>query len=73
MSLLDIKNLSVRFGDTTAVPVVDGLDLSVDKGEVLAIVGESGYRRRKKAPPKRGFLCDWCRIEESNPRPSHYE
>ena len=42
MSLLDIKNLSVRFGDATAVPVVDGLDLSVAKGEVLAIVGESG-------------------------------
>ncbi|MGE8498766.1 MAG: ABC transporter ATP-binding protein [Pseudomonas sp.] len=42
MSLLDIKNLSVRFGDANAVPVVDGLDLSVGKGEVLAIVGESG-------------------------------
>ncbi|MBB2495462.1 ABC transporter ATP-binding protein [Aquipseudomonas ullengensis] len=42
MSLLDIRNLSVHFGDATAVPVVDGLDLSVDKGEVLAIVGESG-------------------------------
>ncbi|WP_324731736.1 ABC transporter ATP-binding protein [Pseudomonas paeninsulae] len=42
MSLLDIKNLSVRFGGANAVPVVDGLDLSVDKGEVLAIVGESG-------------------------------
>ncbi|SNS26084.1 ABC transporter ATP-binding protein [Pseudomonas segetis] len=42
MSLLDIKNLSVRFGDANAVPVVDGLDISVDKGEVLAIVGESG-------------------------------
>lgn len=42
MSLLNIKNLSVRFGDANAVPVVDGLDLSVDKGEVLAIVGESG-------------------------------
>nr|WP_288356674.1 ABC transporter ATP-binding protein [uncultured Pseudomonas sp.] len=40
MSLLEIDNLSVRFGD--AVPVVDGLDLKVDKGEVLAIVGESG-------------------------------
>mgnify|MGYP006170652041 CR=1 FL=1 len=42
MSLLQINNLSVRFGDATAVPVVDGLDLSVEKGEVLAIVGESG-------------------------------
>ncbi len=42
MSLLNIKNLSVRFGDANAVPVVDGLDLSVEKGEVLAIVGESG-------------------------------
>ena len=42
MSLLDIKNLSVRFGDATAIPVVDGLDLRVEKGEVLAIVGESG-------------------------------
>ncbi|OWJ94131.1 dipeptide ABC transporter ATP-binding protein DppD [Pseudomonas sp. A46] len=42
MSLLEIRNLSVRFGDADAVPVVDGLDLNVDKGEVLAIVGESG-------------------------------
>ncbi|MDH0287806.1 ATP-binding cassette domain-containing protein, partial [Pseudomonas sp. GD04087] len=42
MSLLDLRNLSVRFGDRNAIPVVDGLDLSVDKGEVLAIVGESG-------------------------------
>ena len=42
MSLLDIRNLSVRFGAADAIPVVDGLNLSVDKGEVLAIVGESG-------------------------------
>ncbi|MFJ3484772.1 ABC transporter ATP-binding protein [Pseudomonas sp. NPDC090202] len=42
MPLLEIKNLNVRFGDANATPVVDGLSLSVDKGEVLAIVGESG-------------------------------
>lgn len=42
MSLLSIKNLSVRFGGRDAVPVVDGLDLTVNAGEVLAIVGESG-------------------------------
>ncbi|MGH8464652.1 MAG: ATP-binding cassette domain-containing protein, partial [Pseudomonas sp.] len=42
MSLLEIKNLNVRFGDASAVPVVDGLDLTVNEGEVLAIVGESG-------------------------------
>lgn len=42
MSLLQINNLNVRFGDANAVPVVDGLDLSVEAGEILAIVGESG-------------------------------
>lgn len=38
-SLLQIQNLSVRFG---AVTVVDGIDLSIQRGETLALVGESG-------------------------------
>ncbi len=37
--LLQIQNLSVRFGGLT---VVDGLDLSLQEGETLALVGESG-------------------------------
>jgi dipeptide transport system ATP-binding protein len=43
MSLLSVKNLSVTF-DTSTGPfkAVDGIDYSVDAGEVLAIVGESG-------------------------------
>ena len=39
MAMLEIDNLSVRFGDFAAV---DGLSLSLDKGEVLGVVGESG-------------------------------
>ena len=43
MALLEIKNLSVGF-DTSAgqFMAVQGIDLSVDDREVLAIVGESG-------------------------------
>lgn len=39
MSLLTIKNLKVHFG---TFPAVDGVDLQVNKGELLGIVGESG-------------------------------
>ncbi|HEV6964155.1 ABC transporter ATP-binding protein [Roseateles sp.] len=39
MSLLTIRNLRVTFG---AFPAVDGVDLTLDKGELLGIVGESG-------------------------------
>ncbi|MBV9868544.1 MAG: ABC transporter ATP-binding protein [Abitibacteriaceae bacterium] len=38
-SLLQVQNLSVRFGTVT---VVDGIDLSINPGETLALVGESG-------------------------------
>ncbi|TIL79990.1 MAG: ABC transporter ATP-binding protein, partial [Mesorhizobium sp.] len=43
MPLLDIKNLTVSF-DTAAGPfmAVQGIDLSIEPREVLAIVGESG-------------------------------
>ncbi len=43
MPLLEIRNLSVTFA-TSAGPfkAVDGVDLDVDAGDVVAIVGESG-------------------------------
>ncbi|MEK1887803.1 MAG: ABC transporter ATP-binding protein [Phyllobacterium sp.] len=43
MALLEIKNLSVGFDTSTGLfMAVQGIDLSVDAREVLAIVGESG-------------------------------
>ena len=43
MSLLDVKNLRVSFATRGGEFVaVDGIDVSVDGDEVMAIVGESG-------------------------------
>jgi dipeptide transport system ATP-binding protein len=43
MALLDIRNLSVSFDTSVGLfKAVEGIDLSVDPREVLAIVGESG-------------------------------
>ena len=43
MPLLEIKNLKLEITtDTQTVTVVDGVALSVDSGEILALVGESG-------------------------------
>lgn len=39
MNILEVKNLRKRFGDTE---VLRGIDLSLKKGEVLAIIGSSG-------------------------------
>jgi dipeptide transport system ATP-binding protein len=43
MPLLEIKNLSVEFPSRSGmVRAVDGVDITLEKGEVLGIVGESG-------------------------------
>src|SRR5258707_15860709 len=43
MALLDIRNLTVSFDTSVGMfHAVQGIDLSVDSREVLAIVGESG-------------------------------
>ncbi|MGD8188998.1 ABC transporter ATP-binding protein [Brevibacillus ginsengisoli] len=42
-SILDIEKLRTHFfTDRGEIPAVDGIDLSINKGEILGIVGESG-------------------------------
>ncbi|WP_115864120.1 ABC transporter ATP-binding protein [Halorussus litoreus] len=43
MNLLETRNLSVEYGtDEGPLRAVDGVDLSVESGEILGVVGESG-------------------------------
>ncbi|MDJ0609898.1 MAG: ABC transporter ATP-binding protein [Kiloniellales bacterium] len=43
MALLEIRNLSVEFATVRgAFRAVDGVDISLDEGELLGVVGESG-------------------------------
>ena len=43
MNLLEINNLSIRFNtDTGVVHAVNGIDISIGKGESLGLVGETG-------------------------------
>ncbi len=43
MPLLEIDDLTIAFqGEAGATPVVEGLDLGLDEGRVLGLVGESG-------------------------------
>ena len=43
MALLEIRNLAVEFATARGVfRAVDGLDLTLDDGDIVGIVGESG-------------------------------
>ncbi|MDF3607467.1 ABC transporter ATP-binding protein [Paracoccus sp. DMF-8] len=59
MPLLNIRNLTVRFATSTgSFTAVDGIDVTVDRGEVLAIVGESGSGKSVSMLAMMGLLPD---------------
>ena len=60
MALLDVRALKVRFGSAA---VVDGLDFRVERGECLAIVGESGCGKSMTALALTRLLARPGRIE----------
>ena len=63
MSLLEIRNLSVQFPTAAGMlKAVDGVDLEVDPGEVVAIVGESGSGKSVSMLAVMGLLPGAARI-----------
>ncbi|MDP9285681.1 MAG: ABC transporter ATP-binding protein [Actinomycetota bacterium] len=63
MSLLDVQDLSVRFDtDDGAVHAVDRLAFSLDAGEVLGIVGESGCGKSVSAMSLLQLLPETARV-----------
>jgi oligopeptide transport system ATP-binding protein len=62
--VLDIRNLSVRLGGSST-PVVDSLSLSVNRGEVLGVAGESGSGKTMTALSLLGLLPAGARAEGS--------
>jgi peptide/nickel transport system ATP-binding protein len=55
-SLLDIRGLRVDFPDTPGSPAIDGMDLTVNRGEIVALVGESGSGKSLTALTVMGLL-----------------
>ena len=63
MALLNIRNLTVKFATAAgSFTAVDGIDVSVDKGEVLAIVGESGSGKSVSMLAVMGLLPDTATV-----------
>lgn len=61
--LLEIRNLSVHFqSGTDQLTAVDGVDLMLDRGETLGIVGESGCGKTVLATSLLGLLPSSARV-----------
>ncbi len=61
--LLTVKNLQIEgFADEAWKPIVNGIDLHLDRGEVLGLIGESGAGKSTIGIATMGYARPGCRI-----------
>ncbi|MBT3203786.1 MAG: ABC transporter ATP-binding protein [Gammaproteobacteria bacterium] len=65
--LLDIKNLHIEgYSDEHWVEIVHGVDLTLHRGEVMGLIGESGAGKSTIGLAAMGFTRDGTRISEGS-------
>lgn len=63
--LVTIRNLTIEGrADEQWVPIVNGIDLDLDRGRVLGLIGESGAGKSTVGLAAMGFTRDGCRITD---------
>ncbi|WP_326595461.1 ABC transporter ATP-binding protein [Streptomyces sp. NBC_01803] len=63
---LEVRDLRVEFTGTTPTKAVEGLDLTVRRGEIVALVGESGSGKSVTARAVMGLLPAGARVTEGS-------
>ena len=67
--LLDVRNLRVEFGSLAApFRAVDGVDLTIDAGELVGVVGESGSGKSVTALALMGLVDEPGRVRADHMR-----
>ena len=65
--LLNIKNLVIEgYSDEHWIGIVHGIDLTLHRGEVMGLIGESGAGKSTIGLAAMGFTRDGCRIGEGS-------
>lgn len=61
--LLDMKNISIEgYSDEAWHPIIKGVDLQIERGEVLGLIGESGAGKSTLGLAAMGFVRSGCRF-----------